>query len=214
MLMTEQSDRLTKAMAAAGVTRTQAAERWGWNQNSLKSNMNGIRPFSFATAKRYAARLNVRPEWLYDGLGEMRVPPSRSKRPDRQVPVISWVSAGKLADIGDLDHVDELSRITVSGLSSGEYFATEVKGDSMDRVSPEGSTIIVRTDISRPVAGRFYIFSVDGETFFKRYYDDPVVRFEPFSTNPANRTLFPAEKGWSVVGQVVRSFIDLDGGVT
>lgn len=211
-LMTEQSERLTKAMAAASVTRMQAVERWGWNANSLKSNMNGNRPFGFKRAMVYAARLKVRAEWLYEGIGEMRETRPRSGRPDIVMPVISWVSAGQLAEIGDLEQIDEMTRITVSGLPAGEYFATEVRGDSMDRVSPDGSTIIVRVDQSRPLPGGFYVFSVNGETVFKRYYDDPIVRFEPFSTNPANRSTFPLSEQWVVVGQVVRSFIDLDRG--
>lgn len=208
--MTDQSDRLSKAMQLAGVTRQEAAERWGWNANSLKSNMNGNRPFGFKKAMVYAARLKVRAEWLYEGLGEMREPPVRSKRADMEVPVIAWVSAGQVADIGDVAEIGELERITVSGLPPGDYFATDVVGDSMDRVSPEHSRIIVRVDQSRPINGGFYLFSLHGGTTYKRFYDDPVIRFEPFSTNPANRPIYPRPEEWLVVGQVVRSFIDLD----
>lgn len=210
--MSDRSDRLTQAMKAAGVSRTDAVESWGWNANSLKSHMNGHRDFSFKQAMKYGGRLKTRAEWLYEGLGQMREEPPKSKRPEIEIPVISWVSAGQLADIGDLDQVDELTRITVSGLPAATYFATEVRGDSMDRVSPDGSTIIVRVEQERPIPGGFYVFSVNGETIFKRYYDDPIVRFEPFSTNPANRPTYPMNERWSVVGQVVRSFIDLDRG--
>lgn len=207
--MSEQSDRLSDAMRSAGVKVADAVDRWGWNKNTLKSNVSGNTPFSFRRAMIYGARLRVRAEWLYEGAGPMREPSAR--RAAIEVPIISWVSAGQLAEVGQLSAVDELERITVNGLPTADYFALDVVGDSMDRVSPDGSRIIVRNDQSRALPGGFYIFSVHGETSFKRYYDDPVVRFEPHSTNPANRPIYPRED-WTVVGQVVRSFIDLDRG--
>lgn len=208
--MSERSERLTLAMKRNNLTMREAVERFGWNRNTLKHNMSGIVDFSYKKALVYGARLKVRAEWLYDGTGPMVEPPTRSKRPDISMPVISWVSAGQLAEVGQLNELEELERITVSGLPAGEYFGLNVVGDSMDRVSPDGSTVIVRVDKGRPAPGGFYIFAVDGETTFKRYYDEPVVRFEPFSLNPSNRPIYPREGSWEVIGQVVRSFIDLD----
>lgn len=208
----ERAHRLRQAMKAADMLPPKAHERWGWNINTLRSNMNGNMAFSYKKALLYAGRLKVRAEWLYSGEGPMREPAPRSRRPDHEVPVIAWVSAGKVADIGQIEEIGELERITVSGLPAGEYFATDVIGDSMDRVSPENSRIIVRIGEGHPIEGGYYVFSLNGETTYKRYYDDPVIRLEPHSTNPANRPIFPRTEGWSVVGQVVRSFIDLDRG--
>ena len=65
-----------------------------------------------------------------------------------------------------------------------------MKGDSMDRVAPEGARIFVNASEKQLVPGGFYLFSLRGETTFKRYYDDPVSRLEPFSWNPMNRPVF------------------------
>lgn len=208
--MSDQGDRLKAALKEAGLSWPEAAERWGWSYNTLKSNANGTMPFSFKKAQVYAGRLKVRTEWLYAGTPPMREPTKQEKRTAIDVPVVGWVQAGQLADIGAVHEIPDLDYVTTDGLGPGEWFATDVHGDSMDRVSPEGSRIFVNALDRTLVAGRFYVFSLRGETTYKRYYDDPV-RLEPFSTNPANRTIFPAkDNAWSVVGRAVRSVIDLD----
>lgn len=207
----ERAHRLRMAMDAANVTPPLVAERgWGWNINTLRSNMNGNMGYSYKRAMMYAARLKVRAEWLYSGEGPMRDPPAKSRRPDREMPVIAWVSAGLVADMGQIEAMEELERITVSGLANGDYFATDVRGDSMDRVSPENSRIIIRVGAERPVNGGFYVFSLDGETVYKRFYDDPIIRLEPYSTNPENRPIYPEPSKLTLIGRVVRSYIDLD----
>lgn len=126
-----------------------------------------------------------------------------------EVPVLSWVSAGRVSDVGSLEAASADETVAIADLPGGEYFITEVMGDSMDRVSPEGSRIIVNVSDRRLIPGKAYIFSLRGETTYKFYQRDPVQRLEPFSTNPANRTIYLAEDGWSVVGRVFRSWIDL-----
>lgn len=127
----------------------------------------------------------------------------------RDIPVISWVSAGTVSEIGVLSEIPENSMV-VADLPPGDYFATDVKGDSMDRISPEGSRIIVNTSDRRLIPGKAYIFSLRGETTYKFYQGVPVRRLEPFTTNPANKTIFLTSDGWSVIGRVVRSYIDLN----
>lgn len=214
--MTERADRLRKAFiessfARNGLSPRAAAIRLGWNVNSFKSNMNGNAPFSFETAKAYAEKLKVRAEWLYDGNGPMREPPRTSpRRGEREVPLFAWVSAGQPLHTGDLDEADA-ERIAVgSGLpSSGQYFATEVRGDSMDRVSPDGARIVVDVNDRSPRSGKLYLFSINGEPTYKKYESRPVRRLEPCSTNAAHETIFLGAKGWTVIGRVVRSILDL-----
>jgi SOS-response transcriptional repressor LexA len=209
--VTERSDRLRRAFAessfaANGLSALATARSLGWNPNSFKSNMNGNSPFGFEQAKRYADKLRVRAEWLYDGNGPMR----ETARPARlpiEVPVIGWVSAGGVSDVGQLEEVD---RLVVGNLAPGEYFATEVVGDSVDRIAPEGARIIVNAADRNPRDGNFYIFSHRGEPTLKRYRSKPVRRLEPFSTNPEHEPIFIGEKGWHCIGRVVRSIIDLD----
>jgi hypothetical protein len=67
------------------------------------------------------------------------------------------------------------SRPPVAGnLPPGEYFATEIVGDSVDRVAPEGARIIVNAADRTPRDGNFYIFSHRGEPTVKRYRSKPV----------------------------------------
>lgn len=209
--MTEQGERLKAAMSAMGASMAELAERYGWSYNTLKSNANGNMPFSFKKALVYSARLKVRAEWLYAGTPPMREPTKSERRGTMEVPVIGWVQAGELADAAAIQTQEDMDRVTVDGLGPGEWFATDVHGDSMDRVSPEGSRIFVNASDRTLVAGRFYLFSLRGETTYKRFYDDPVRRLEPFSTNPANRPIFLTnDRDWVVVGRVYRSVIDLE----
>lgn len=209
--MSEPSERLTQAIKASGISMREMAERWGWSYNTLKSNANGSMPFSFNKAMVYGARLKVRAEWLYGGVLPMREPSKADRRARTEVPVIGWVQAGTLRDASAIQELDELERVTMDGLPPGEWFATDVRGDSMDRVSPEGSRVFVNAADRLLVAGGYFLFSLRGETTYKRYYDEPVRRLEPYSTNPANRSIFlGTEQGWDVIGRVYRSVIDLN----
>ena len=207
-MMSDQHERLRRAFKERGLSQAECIQRFGWNRNTLKANLNGNGTYGFEAAKVYATAFRVRAEWLYDGAEPMR-DPGATKRPLTEVPVISWVSAGRLSDIGQLAEVDDGDRLVVGDLPSGDYFATDVRGDSMDRVSPEGSRIIVNAADRTPKPGGYYVFSVRGDTTFKRYQKKPVERLEPFSTNPANQIIFLGDDEWSVIGRVVRSFIDL-----
>ena len=213
-IMSDRADRLRQAFQASSYARNGMSPRatalqLGWNVNSFKSGMNGNAPFSFETAKTYADKFKVRAEWLYDGNGPIRDAP-RAPRSPIEVPLLSWVSAGQAVDVGDIEHQDGAERIVVGGLPpSGQYFATEVRGDSMDRFSPEGSRIIVDVNDRTPRSGKFYLVSLNGDPTYKRYESRPVRRLEPCSVNPAHATIFLKDKGWLVIGRVVRSIIDL-----
>lgn len=205
-VMTERSRRLTTAFqrsefARSGLSARATALRLGWNVSSFKSYLNGHAPFSFKAAKNFAEKLKVRAEWLYDGHGPMQEP--------IEVPLLSWVSAGQLAEIGDIDSLGDIEHLVVGDLPPGDYFATTVVGDSTDRVAPEGARLIVNAADRHPRDGKFYIFSLRGETTFKRYRSRPVRRLEPFSTNPAHEPLFLADKGWTVIGRAVRAITEL-----
>lgn len=119
----------------------------------------------------------------------------------RSVPLISSVTAGGLIS-PTIQIAGEHPRIEISTLPPGDYFATKVRGDSMDRVSPEGSVVFVNRQETDPLPGRRYIFSRGGETTYKRFERDPL-RLVPESTNHANEPIFPkSEEEWIVIGRV------------
>lgn len=75
--MSTPCERLTEAFdesryALEGKTPRATALELSWNENTFKSNLNGLAPYSFKMAKMYAMAFGVRAEWLYDGAGSKR----------------------------------------------------------------------------------------------------------------------------------------------
>lgn len=106
----------------------------------------------------------------------------------KAVPLLSWVSAGRLRASHPVYESDVLRHIDVTDLPAGDWIALQIDGDSMDRVAPPGSIIIVNRKDENLIDGRFYVFGNDqGEATFKRYRDRPP-RLQPMSTNPEHET--------------------------
>lgn len=126
------------------------------------------------------------------------------------IPLIAWVSAGKLADIGIETPTKHLHGVYTEDLGPGDFFATRVKGDSMNLVAPDGAIIIVNRRENEPRNGRAYIFSVKGETTFKEFRDGNPPFLWPRSTNDQHEPK-PIRKmrDVAVVGRVRRVISDL-----
>jgi SOS-response transcriptional repressor LexA len=126
------------------------------------------------------------------------------------VPLVDWVSASKLSDIASQLPVEKVPLLAFADLGQGDFFATRVVGDSMDRLSPEGSIIIVDRNDKQLVGGKCYVFAHKGETTFKMYQADDPPYLAPYSTNPANKPIFPKKKAeWEIIGRVKRTVLDL-----
>lgn len=186
-----------------------AAKAYGWKTSTYISHENGTRGLRPSVAQRYARAMKGKADWLL--YGEER-PSKPAGRHDAdavvRVPLIALISAGTLSDV-TLDGADET--IPVAGLpANGNYLAMRVSGDSMDRVSPDGSIIIVDRDVRDPVNGRYYVFSMRGEATYKIYRSSEPTYLEPYSTNPANKPIFiKGKRGLVVVGRVRRTILDL-----
>lgn len=123
-----------------------------------------------------------------------------------QVPLIATVSAGALMSEDFRD--DIISTLTVGNIGPGDWIALKVTGDSMDRISPPNSIIIINRRDKRLVANACYVIAdEDGGTTYKRYRPDPI-RFEPVSTNPQHEPIFPDHEP-TIIGRVKRSLIDM-----
>lgn len=206
--MQERHDRLRQAWMASGLSQAQCVERFGWNRNTLKSNINGNSGFGWKMAQEYARAFGVRAEWLMEGTEPMR--PIRTA-PDRPlvIPFISWVAAGDPAELPEAMSIEQDNMITATDLPPGNYFATTVRGDSMDRLSPDGSTIIVDTADKLLLRGRPYLFSRRGEATFKLWEPEPIQHLAPYSTNPSHKPIFlTGDIEWNVIGRVRRSIYD------
>lgn len=123
------------------------------------------------------------------------------------IPLVSWVSAGKLSE-AEMD--ESADKVAVAGLGDGDFIALRVVGDSMDRISPDGSIIVVDRSIKDPVHGRYYVFSLRGEATYKQYRAGDPSYLAPYSTNPENRPIFiKGKRDLVVVGRVRRTILDL-----
>ncbi|WP_306049264.1 S24 family peptidase [Oceaniradius stylonematis] len=101
------------------------------------------------------------------------------------VPVISMVSAGGLRDQPGIMPEDVERWIRVGDLpAKGDWVAMGLEGDSMNRIAPDGSTILVNRADDTLIPGRFYVFVLEtGEATFKRWMTDPA-RLQPYTDNP------------------------------
>jgi len=126
------------------------------------------------------------------------------------VPLLSWVSAGRLAEPTSQIPVEDVPLLAFADLGRGDFFALKIEGDSMDRISPEGSTIIVNRADRTPVAGKPFVFAVRGETTYKLWQPNEPAYLAPHSTNPGHKPIFVKRKrDLEVIGRVKRTILDL-----
>lgn len=158
----------------------------------------GGREYGVDEAARYGRRFSVSPAWLLTGEGD----------PKGGVPLLTWVSAGELmAEAGDID-MSSVKRLQIPDLPPGDWIALQVVGDSMDRISPPESIIIVNRRDKRLVANACYVIAEeDGGATYKRYRPNPD-RFEPVSVNPAHEAHFPNSTP-RIIGRVKRTMLDM-----
>lgn len=214
-----QGRRLKAARTAAGYrSAREAALDNEWPESSYRAHEGGTRTIGQDDAERYARRFRnagaavSAQSILFDRSPDApaQFAESVARHADvASVPLLSWVSAGKLADVHSQIPVEDVPLLAFADLGRGDFFALKVDGDSMDRVSPDGSTIVVNRAERTLIAGRCYVFSVRGQTTYKMWHADPVY-LAPYSTNPANQPIFIKKKrDLGVIGRVRRTVLDL-----
>ena len=165
--MGERHDRLRQARIAAGFERaSDAAARFGWNENTYKSNENGNAPFSFRKAREYAQAFGVRAEWLYDETGPIQA------TAEPMVRIIGRVGADTE---GTVIHSDgqagfDMAPIPPGGTSAA--VALEVVGHSMRAVAEDGALIYFEDQRNPPTPDMLGYYCIveteDGRVLFKR----------------------------------------------
>lgn len=153
------------------------------------------------TLAQLARALDVTPEWLAFGAGN---------EASHSVPLISWVSAGAFGEADAVHDFEDATRVTATDLPDGDWVALRVTGDSMDRISPPDSIILVNRRDKKLVANACYILQDgEGSATYKRYRPSPD-RFEPVSTNTAHEPLFPDQGNMpAIFGRVGRTLLSL-----
>lgn len=190
------AERLEQARARRGFRSARAATQFfGWKYDTYIQHERGLRGISRA-ASRYAKAFRVSEAWLLTGEGETSS--------ERIVPLLAWVSAGAMLQEEIAD--EALGTIEVSGLPDGDWIALQVKGDSMDRISPPDSVILVNRQNRRLVANACYVIDDGhGNATYKRFRPNPM-RFEPVSTNTEHEPLFPDNEP-TIIGRVEMSVL-------
>ncbi len=198
------SQRLRQARIAAGfATAKDAAASLRINQNTWTSNENGNRPVSKKMAPVYAEKLGIDPGWLLYG-------EEQRERQPIDVPLVSWVSAGKLQQSEGVTPAQIETFVPVSNLPRGDWIALTVTGDSMNRIAPEGSIIIVNRADDALLNDRFYVFAASGgEATFKQWRRDPSPMLRPYSTNLDHLAIPAAAGEYYIVGRVRRIITDV-----
>ncbi len=161
----------------------------GLERNFINDFLKGKKQ-SFSTAKQPLVARALK--WSSD---EMMRSPSQPARGLGQkltlVPLLDSVTAGRLASPMSQIPVDRVPLLAFADLGRGEFFALKVEGDSVDRISPDGSIIIVDRADQILLHGKFYVFSIRGETTFKMWQsDEDTPHLAPYSTNPLNKPIF------------------------
>lgn len=160
-----------------------------------------------------APLLGTTPEWLAFEAGPETLDEIRQSGQSTLVPKLSWVSAGAFATTEGISENTEFDDyVSVSGLGNGEWYAFDIpiEFDSMDRISPPGSIIIVNRRDKRLVPNACYVIT-DGEggATYKRFRPNPT-RFEPVSTNAAHEPIFPDGGNMpGIFGRVKQSILNM-----
>ena len=214
-LKKRQGRRLEAARKAAGYrSGRSAALDNGWPESSYRAHEAGKRTIGQDDAERYARRFRMRGVKITAQaiLFEPQAQPGLDAGAGEivRVPLVSWVSAGKMVSVDDVPETVE-RYLTCGDLRPGDWMALEVHGNSMDRVAPDGSIIMVNRADRQLVDSGFYVVALpSGESTFKRWRRSGVKHglLQPYSTDPDHVTIFPVE-GMKVVGRVRRVRRDL-----
>ncbi|ELS7774916.1 helix-turn-helix transcriptional regulator [Escherichia coli] len=183
------SERLNQAMREKGMTQNALAEAVGMAQPSVWKLVSGGAKGSRKTVQ-IAHALGVRPEWLSDGVGPMKLEDKEPSIPteDNWVTLETWDRSTPVKDdevevpflkdiefacgngrVQDEDHNGfklrfskaTLRRVGANSDGSG-VICFPVTGDSMEPVIPDGTTIAVDTNNKRIVDGKLYAIAQPG----------------------------------------------------
>lgn len=205
-------ERIDKRLLKLGLSESAAAVAAGKNDSlirdmrrGLKGKQNGVKGAKVDSIAALAPVLRTTVGWLANGEGPEELddtPPVTTA-----VPIISWVQAG-IPNLSEI--IADAEVIHVPDLGVGEWIGFRVEGDSMDRISPPGSIVVVNRRARQLVQNACYVITDDeGAGTYKRYRNNPP-RFEPVSTNPSHEPIFlrPGVEP-EVIGRAKYSLLEL-----
>ena len=172
-------------MKEAGLTQAQLAREMDLPQSAISNLLQG--PHKRQVTAQEAS-------FIYELLGIERQPEVIF------APIIGLASAGNWREAILHSQGFQAAPRSVAGKRS---FAVEIKGDSMDKLIPDGGFAIVDPDQTQLYNEKVYLIeNEDHETQVKMYLANPA-RFEPCSTNETHCAIVLGEARPRVIGRVV-----------
>ncbi len=196
-------ERIHEMLSVTGKSARRASIEAGMGPDVIRDiERDPGKSVTLKTIQNLARALDCEPAWLAFG--------SRSTGSSiARVPIISWVSAGSFEGVNDVWPEDpDYPTMEAVDLPPGDWFALTVEGDSMDRISPPGSIILVNRRDKKLIPNGCYVIANElGEATYKRYRPSPD-RFEPVSVNSTHDPIFP-DGAITVIGRVRRSILEM-----
>lgn len=211
MAINELRQRVEKRLRDLDIGPVEAAQSVdGLERNYIRDLLEGKKE-SFNQAKLSVVAQALK--WAVpDLMGEATPRKERGAPKVQPVPLLDTVSAGKLKTPSSQIPVEDVPLLAFADLGRGDFFALRLEqdADSMDRVSPPGSILVVNKADRELRHGKCYIFSIDGETTYKMWQDGEPGYLAPYSTNPIHKPVFIRRKrDFDVIGRVKRTVLDL-----
>ena len=127
------SDRIKNLRKKAGYTQEELASMLDFGKSTIAMYESGQRTPDYSTMKKIAVIFNVDINYLYEF----------EKKAPLKIPVLGKVAAG--VPIEAVTDVLDYEEISPNMLKDGsEYFALQLKGDSMEPKMSDGDVVIVR----------------------------------------------------------------------
>jgi SOS-response transcriptional repressor LexA len=166
----EIGQRIKKVRKELGLTQEEMAKKLGISRDSIVKYERGDNIPSQKFLKLLKYELEVNPEWILRGKGEMFLKKPTTENPKMNVkfiPIIGYISAG----LPENTESDVLDWIPIPPMSLGD-FAMIVDGTSMEPFIPKGSIVIVRriSSIAEVKNGDIVIVNIENEYAIKRFY--------------------------------------------
>jgi SOS-response transcriptional repressor LexA len=210
--MSDLAERVAQAREARGWSQAELARRVSARRRTRgkaevrQQSVNQLEQGG-VDAPRYllelAEALEVDVAWLSGHGLDMQPVAARPVAGIIRVPLVSWVEAGALSDTVDPYLPGDAAEWLPVAHHHDNLIALTVKGQSMDRLAPEGTIIIVDLTDRALIDGRHYVFRHEGRATFKTWRRGPPERLEPQSTDPDYQPIVPRH-GVEVVGRVIR----------
>ncbi|MEE4452883.1 LexA family transcriptional regulator [Novosphingobium resinovorum] len=192
-------NRVRALRAERGWSLAELADRAGTTASQVMKLEKSQRRLNFDWVRRLAAAFEISEAELMGQNTELPLNPFL-------IPLIGEIAAGNWREA--IQHYEDMIFPPVEGLSKAA-FALRTRGDSMDRIIPDGGYVVIDPGEADLREGRVYaVMNSEGETTIKRFRSDPA-RLEPCSTNPDHQPISLGREQFTVIGMAKGAFVPL-----